>query len=464
IVGYTQDELRHLTFQDITHPEDLASDLALLKKLVQGKIQNYQLYKRYFHKQGHIVHILLGVSAVRKENGEILHFVSQIIDVSDQQRSKLLLEQELQRNERILNASTHVGIISTDKRGLISSFNRGAENLLGCSSAQVLHQKHLIEFFDPKELEDRKALHELQYAQFINPFELLILSTNKQNASAGIWTVQTKQGHSFPVQISIAPIEVDQQVTGYLVIATDFTELKSAQEKVLSLLERSNEQNEKLRGFTQMVSHNLRSHSANMEQLVQILVEDFPSIRESETYHYLHKLVGDFAHTIENLHHIALVNAFKPSEAVTVPLAPLINEVISEHRDLIEEAGMDVKLELKGKAKAKGDPSFLRYIFGQLISNAITFRDTEKQSVLIIKVNKESGGLMLEIIDNGIGFDMAKNEKKLFGLFKVFHKESKGKGLGLFLVKNMIEVMGGKIHVSSQVNKGTIFNILLENG
>ncbi|HEX4886535.1 MAG TPA: PAS domain S-box protein, partial [Luteibaculaceae bacterium] len=46
IVGYTQDELRHLTFQDITHPEDLASDLALLKKLVQGKIQNYQLYKR----------------------------------------------------------------------------------------------------------------------------------------------------------------------------------------------------------------------------------------------------------------------------------------------------------------------------------------------------------------------------------------------------------------------------------
>lgn len=82
IVGYSEEELLKLTFQDITHPEDLDKDLSLLQELVQKKISHYQLEKRYYHKLGHIVDILLGVSMVKNKEGEVLYFISQIIDIS----------------------------------------------------------------------------------------------------------------------------------------------------------------------------------------------------------------------------------------------------------------------------------------------------------------------------------------------------------------------------------------------
>ncbi|WP_273568359.1 PAS domain-containing protein [Maribacter halichondriae] len=81
-VGYTEDEILKLTFQDITHPDDLAKDLALLKELIDGKRESYQIEKRYHHKNGHIVYVLLTVTAVKNINGEISHFISQIVDIT----------------------------------------------------------------------------------------------------------------------------------------------------------------------------------------------------------------------------------------------------------------------------------------------------------------------------------------------------------------------------------------------
>jgi diguanylate cyclase (GGDEF)-like protein/PAS domain S-box-containing protein len=82
LVGYTAEELRATTFQAITHPEDLDIDLALVEQVLQGEIQSYQLEKRYIHKQGHIISILLCVSLVRDTAGQPLYFVSQIQDIT----------------------------------------------------------------------------------------------------------------------------------------------------------------------------------------------------------------------------------------------------------------------------------------------------------------------------------------------------------------------------------------------
>ncbi|WP_339866716.1 diguanylate cyclase [Pseudohongiella nitratireducens] len=83
MIGYAESELMKLTFQDITHPEDLDNDLILLNEVVEGKREHYQMEKRYFHKKGHIVHVLLSVSVVRNKDQSIKNFISQIIDISD---------------------------------------------------------------------------------------------------------------------------------------------------------------------------------------------------------------------------------------------------------------------------------------------------------------------------------------------------------------------------------------------
>jgi PAS domain S-box-containing protein len=95
IVGYSEDELLKADFQTITHPDDLKGDLDLVNKLIAGEIQSYQMEKRYFHKKGTIVWILLSVSLVRDINGDPVHFVSQIQDISARrQAQEALLESE----------------------------------------------------------------------------------------------------------------------------------------------------------------------------------------------------------------------------------------------------------------------------------------------------------------------------------------------------------------------------------
>jgi PAS domain S-box-containing protein len=82
LLDYTEEELRERTFQDLTHPEDLAQDVALVGQLVRGEVQNYRMEKRYLAKGARIVWALLAVSAARDAGGKPLFFISQIKDIT----------------------------------------------------------------------------------------------------------------------------------------------------------------------------------------------------------------------------------------------------------------------------------------------------------------------------------------------------------------------------------------------
>lgn len=83
IIGYEEQELRGMTFQDITHPDDLEADLTLKRQLLAGEIDHIRMEKRYFHKDGHVVWALLSASLARDAQGKPLHFVSQIVDITE---------------------------------------------------------------------------------------------------------------------------------------------------------------------------------------------------------------------------------------------------------------------------------------------------------------------------------------------------------------------------------------------
>ena len=87
ITGYSEAELLARTFQDITHPDDLDLDLANVRKMLAGEIRTYQMEKRYFHKNGSIVWVLLSVSLVHNKSGAPLFFISQIQDITRRKQS-----------------------------------------------------------------------------------------------------------------------------------------------------------------------------------------------------------------------------------------------------------------------------------------------------------------------------------------------------------------------------------------
>ncbi|MDB6154117.1 MAG: sensor signal transduction histidine kinase [Chthoniobacteraceae bacterium] len=90
IVGYSEARLLEITFQEITHPEDLEGDLALVSRLISGELRSYQIEKRYIHKKGHIVSTLLTASIVRNSGGDPLYFISQVEDISERKRHEAL--------------------------------------------------------------------------------------------------------------------------------------------------------------------------------------------------------------------------------------------------------------------------------------------------------------------------------------------------------------------------------------
>jgi diguanylate cyclase (GGDEF)-like protein/PAS domain S-box-containing protein len=98
MLGYTEPELLDKNFQDITHPEDLQTDLEHVQELLDGKGESYRMEKRYFHKSGYVIRVQLDVALLRDDHGKPLHFISQIQDISSRKR----VEAELRENKRKL--------------------------------------------------------------------------------------------------------------------------------------------------------------------------------------------------------------------------------------------------------------------------------------------------------------------------------------------------------------------------
>jgi PAS domain S-box-containing protein/diguanylate cyclase (GGDEF)-like protein len=113
LVGYSEAELLTRTFQQITHPEDLDADLENVRRLIAGEIHTYQMEKRYVHARGHLVTVLLNVSLVRDGQGQPLHFISQIQDITERKQASVMLV-ESQHRLALATESAHIGIWDWD--------------------------------------------------------------------------------------------------------------------------------------------------------------------------------------------------------------------------------------------------------------------------------------------------------------------------------------------------------------
>ncbi|TKS63302.1 MAG: hybrid sensor histidine kinase/response regulator [Nitrospira sp.] len=136
LVGYTQPELLATTFQAITHPDDLDTDLAFVRQVLASEIPTYQMEKRYFHKQGHIVWILLDVSLVRDPATHPLFFIAQIQDISKRKWAEEALRTSQEMLHQALQASnTGLWVWNTESNEV--SYSKEWKGQLGYKEAEL---------------------------------------------------------------------------------------------------------------------------------------------------------------------------------------------------------------------------------------------------------------------------------------------------------------------------------------
>jgi K+-sensing histidine kinase KdpD len=98
-----------------------------------------------------------------------------------------------------------------------------------------------------------------------------------------------------------------------------------------------------------------------------------------------------------------------------------------------------------------------------LLTNAIKYKSDKREPFVQITITQEINFVCLKVIDNGLGIDLERQGRKIFGMYKTFHKHPDARGVGLFLTKNQVEAMGGKIEVESKVDEGTVFKLFLRS-
>jgi len=243
----------------------------------------------------------------------------------------------------------------------------------------------------------------------------------------------------------------------------DVTDVKLAEIEKQKLMEDLIKRNEALEQFTYIVSHNLRAPVANILGISQALQDNEldAETKNSMTNHILSAATG-LDNVLKDLNYVLNNNMSVNLKKDIISFENLINSIKSEIHPLINKDNPEFELNFEDAPNIKIVKTYIYNILLNLITNSIKFR-SERRPKLRISSFKDDKYIYLEYEDNGIGIDMDKFGDKVFGLYKVFHPERKGKGMGLFMVKTQIDNLNGEISISSKVGKGTKFNLKFKN-
>lgn len=243
---------------------------------------------------------------------------------------------------------------------------------------------------------------------------------------------------------------------------TDITNWQKNQDKLKTMLSVAKEQNERLTSFANIVTHNLRSHSGNLSTLTGFLEEDFSNISNNENFMLLRIAIENLEETVSHLTEVAKIKEVEPSKMEALNLYDYVEKAMYNIIALAQNAEATIYNEIDEDLHVKGIPAYLDSIVLNFLTNAIKYKSEKRVPIIELNAQIQGDFVVLKIKDNGLGIDMGKFGDKLFQMYKTFHGNEDSIGIGLFITKNHIESLGGKVTVTSSVDVGTEFTIHLK--
>lgn len=269
-----------------------------------------------------------------------------------------------------------------------------------------------------------------------------------------------KDGSSTQFLISKIPLRgANGEINGLVGISIDISDIKKKEKELTNLINVTSLQNKKLVNFAHIVSHNLRSHAANFSMLLEFLLDEKDDSEKQSLTNMLVKASDNLLETLDNLNAAVVIDSNINLQKKPIKIKHRIDHVLSNLHATMETNNATIINNIDDTTILKAVPSYLDNILMNFFTNAIKYKSPERDPVIELSTQKTEDYTILSISDNGIGLDLKKYGTKLFGMYKTFHDNADAKGIGLYITKNQIEAMNGKITTTSEVGSGTTFNI-----
>ncbi len=230
--------------------------------------------------------------------------------------------------------------------------------------------------------------------------------------------------------------------------------------KIADINKRLEVRNNQLNRFNYVVSHNLRAPVTSMSVIINMLKNEKDTEERTDLLLKLEKVSKSIVGLTEDIGEYISILDKKEITVNYVDVNEVIDKVKHEFTEtLLDNSNFKVIIKTDAWNRVSFSKFYLQSIIQNLISNAIKYRRGDIDSFICFETTYEDNKKVMYVRDNGIGIDLKKHGDNLFGLYKRFHRNVSGKGMGLFLVKSQLEALDAVISVKSEENIGTTFKI-----
>jgi len=440
--GYTEEELRGMLVDELIYEEDIPVLQRNMTERLDGNVASARYEIRARVKSGAIVWLELFGTGTFYQGSKAI--IGTMVNITDKKSAYLELEKTTANLKSIFD-TTHVSYLLLDRAYNVVSYNSifknnykeltGHDIIVGehfPSIALPGRRNPLLEKFD-EVVEKRVPIdYEVTYNQFEKPKQLLVQQS---------------------------PVISNNEVIGICLASMDVTQRKNMELERQEIINDLVQRNRDLEQFAHILSHNVRAPLSTILGLSSFIKEQQSDKDRVITIEGIEHSAIQLDVVIKDLNDILHIKRDISELKTKIKLSEVAEEV--RHMLAMPITTNDAVIETDFSSADEIDSvhSYIHSIFYNLLSNAIKYRQKDVTPHISIATVKKEDKIFISVKDNGVGIDMTRHGNQLFGLYKRFHPEVEGKGMGLFMVKTQVDALQGDVYVQSDLGKGTEFVI-----
>ena len=364
------------------------------------------------------------------------------------------LKKQLEEREGVYNAffqNTSIGMVINKPTGEVLQANNAFYNMIGYSKKVFEFNNMTIESITHPDdrIDNRNSIQKIFSGEVNN-----IVNQKRYISQSG------KPFHTQTVATSIKD-ESTGQVTHLVELIEDLTERKNYENVILEKNKELMDTNKALDRFVYHVSHDLKSPVTALESMLNMLKRIISTHENPKTKQVIDNMdhsIRQFNRTIHDFLELTKVTKSKKQPTELLDLKKVLSTVLDSLKIQINESKCTLKIELKERY-INFSLTSLKAILSNVIYNAIKYRSLDRELRISISTRKYKEHTLLSIKDTGIGIDLKKYRTKVFEMFGRIEGKVEGTGVGLYMVKSLLEESNGHIELESELGIGSTFKL-----